>query len=71
MEAVSSGMNPVSREVMRPTDPRQVASAEREQQLLAEAIQRLNQAAQNAPAPASPSAEAASTPTQPDDQAPG
>jgi len=25
-------MNPVSREVMRPTDPRQVASAEREQQ---------------------------------------
>lgn len=32
MEAVSSGMNPVSREVMRPTDPRQVASAEREQQ---------------------------------------
>ncbi|MBV2262377.1 MAG: hypothetical protein KUL79_02320 [Thauera sp.] len=32
MEAVSSGMNPVSREVMRPTDLRQVASAEREQQ---------------------------------------
>ena len=28
MEAVSSGMNPVSREVMRPTDPRQVASAD-------------------------------------------
>lgn len=32
MEAVSSGMNPISREVMRPTDLRQVASAEREQQ---------------------------------------
>ncbi|GAB1461402.1 hypothetical protein [Thauera sp.] len=32
MEAVSSGMNPVSREVMRPTELRQAATVEREQQ---------------------------------------
>jgi len=32
MEAVSSGMNPVSREVMRPTELRQAATIEREQQ---------------------------------------